>query len=101
MAALTPRGRAAIALGLAVYVVAWVFGSRALYPVATGLVLAVALAVAWVRFSLRPPEVHRHGACRQRVDTQRQSQQQRETTKLRHWMQLHAPILSSGALKRQ
>ncbi len=58
---LTPRGRAVLALGVAVYVVAWVFGSRALYPVAAGLVLAVALAVAWVRLSARPPHIRRHG----------------------------------------
>ncbi|HET7571860.1 MAG TPA: DUF58 domain-containing protein [Gaiellaceae bacterium] len=61
---MTARGRAVLALGLLVYLVAWVFGSRALYPVATGLVLAVALAVAWVRVSLRAPDVRRHGAGR-------------------------------------
>jgi len=59
---MTPRGRAVLALGLLVYVVAWVFGSRALYPVATGLLLAVALAVVWVRLSARAPHVRRHGA---------------------------------------
>jgi hypothetical protein len=48
---MTSRGRAVLALGVAVYVVAWIFGSRALYPVAAGLVLAVAGAVAWVRHS--------------------------------------------------
>ena len=58
---MTKRGRAILALGVAVYLVAWVFGSRALYPVAAGLVLAVALAVAWVRLSSRPPRVRRHG----------------------------------------
>lgn len=58
---MTQRGRAVLALGVAVYVVAWVFGSRALYPVAAGLVLAVALAVAWVRLSSRPPHVRRYG----------------------------------------
>jgi len=64
---LTPRGRAVLALGLVVYVVAWVFGARALYPVATGLVLAVALAVGWVRLSAAPPHVRRHGAARART----------------------------------
>ena len=43
---MTGRGRAVLALGLLVYVAAWVFGSRALYPVATGLLFSVALAVA-------------------------------------------------------
>jgi uncharacterized protein (DUF58 family) len=65
---MTARGRAVLALGLAVYVVAWVFGSRALYPVATGLLFAVALAVAWVRLSSRPPHVRRHGAARDVVE---------------------------------
>jgi uncharacterized protein (DUF58 family) len=65
---MTPRGRAALALGLVVYGVAWVFGSRALYPVAVGLVLAVALAVLWVRLSARPPAVRRHGTDRDVVE---------------------------------
>ena len=65
---MTGRGRAVLGLGLAVYVVAWVFGSRALYPVATGLVAAVALTVGWVRLSARPPRVRRHGAERDVVE---------------------------------
>ena len=43
---MTRRGRAVLALGFFVYLAAWVFGSRALYPVATGLLFTVALAVA-------------------------------------------------------
>jgi len=65
---LTSRGRAVLALGLVVYVAAWVFGSRALYPVATGLVFAVVLAVGWVRLSSRPPHVSRHGVARDLVE---------------------------------
>ena len=65
---MTQRGRGVLALGVAVYVVAWVFGSRALYPVATGLVLAVGLAVAWVRLSARPPHVRRHGLGRDALE---------------------------------
>src|SRR5262249_2868398 len=65
---LTHRGRAVLALGFGVYLAAWIFGSRALYPVATGLILAVALAVGWVRFSTRPPQVRRHGAARDVVE---------------------------------
>jgi uncharacterized protein (DUF58 family) len=61
---MTRRGRAVLALGVVVYLAAWIFGSLALYPAATGLVLAVVLAVAWVRLSARPPHVHRHGATR-------------------------------------
>jgi uncharacterized protein (DUF58 family) len=61
---MTSRGRAVLALGIVAYVAAWVFGSRPLYPVATGLVLCVLLAAAWVRLSARPPHVSRHGAAR-------------------------------------
>jgi uncharacterized protein (DUF58 family) len=65
---MTQRGRAVLALGLVVYLAAWVFGSRALYPVATGLLFAVAVAVGWVRLSTRPPIVRRHGAARDVVE---------------------------------
>ena len=61
---MTGRGRAVLALGLFVYVVAWVFGSRSLYPVAVGLLLAVGVAAAWVRLAGRAPHVRRHGAAR-------------------------------------
>jgi len=59
---MTNRGRAALGLGLLVYVVAWIFGARALYPVAIGLVVAVVAALGWIRLSARPPRVDRHGA---------------------------------------
>ena len=62
---MTSRGRAVLALGVAVYLVAWIFGSRALYPVAAGLVAAVVLAYARVKLSSRPPYVHRHGVRRE------------------------------------
>jgi uncharacterized protein (DUF58 family) len=65
---MTERGRAVAALGLVVYLAAWIFGSRALYPVAVGLLLAVVVAVAWVRLSARPPHVRRHGASRDVVE---------------------------------
>jgi uncharacterized protein (DUF58 family) len=64
----TGRGQSVLALGVVVYIAAWVFGSRALYPVAAGLVLAVVLAVGWVRLSARPPHVSRHGAARDVVE---------------------------------
>jgi uncharacterized protein (DUF58 family) len=56
---LTPRGRLALLLGCGLYVVAWAFGSRPVYPVAVGLVLAVALAWAWVRLLDRPMTLRR------------------------------------------
>src|SRR5207253_3540569 len=45
-----------------VYAVAWIFGSRALYPVAIGLLLAVPLAWMWVGLANRPLRVRRHAA---------------------------------------
>ena len=56
---MTGRGRAVLAVGVLCWVVAIVFGSPALYPVAAGLVIAVPLAVAWVRITLRQPHVTR------------------------------------------
>jgi uncharacterized protein (DUF58 family) len=65
---MTTRGRAVATLGLVVYLAEWIFGSHALYPVAVGLLLAVVVAVAWVRLSSRPPHVRRHGAARDVVE---------------------------------
>lgn len=56
---MTGRGRAVLLLGVLCWVVAVVFGSRAIFPVAAGLVLAVPLAVAWVRVTVRQPRVSR------------------------------------------
>ena len=56
---MTARGRAVLALGVLCWIIAFVFGSRALYPVAAGLVLVVPFAVAWVRITLRQPRVTR------------------------------------------
>jgi len=44
---LTDRGRSLLALGGVTYLAAWAFGARPLYPVALGLVLAVAAAAVW------------------------------------------------------
>ena len=38
---LTGRGKLALALAAATYMTAWAFGTRSLYPVASGLALAV------------------------------------------------------------
>jgi uncharacterized protein (DUF58 family) len=51
---LTDRGRWILAFGGGVYLAAWGFGSEALYPIAVGLVLAVAAAALWVRFLAKP-----------------------------------------------
>ncbi len=51
---MTRRGWLTLLLGAATYVVAWLFGAKALYPVATGLVLAPLAARAWVRLAAAP-----------------------------------------------
>jgi uncharacterized protein (DUF58 family) len=56
---LTKRGRCVLGLGLGVYIAAWAFGSRPLYPVATGLLLVVAAAWLWVRLANRPFQIRR------------------------------------------
>src|SRR3954463_16230691 len=56
---LTPRGRCILGLGLGVYLAAWAFGSKPLYPVATGLLLVVLVAWVWVRLANRPFRVRR------------------------------------------
>jgi uncharacterized protein (DUF58 family) len=56
---LTDRGRWILALGGGIYLLAWAFGSDMLYPVALGLVLAVAAAALWVRLLHRPMRLRR------------------------------------------
>jgi uncharacterized protein (DUF58 family) len=65
---LTTRGRFILALGLGVYVVAWAFGSKSLYPIATGLLLVVAVAWVWVRLADRPFRVRRSWGDRDHVE---------------------------------
>jgi uncharacterized protein (DUF58 family) len=55
----TLRGRLLLLLAAVVYVAAWAFGSRVLYPVAVGLSLAVALAWGWARSLRRPMRLER------------------------------------------
>jgi uncharacterized protein (DUF58 family) len=56
---LTRRGRFVLALGFGVYLAAWAFGSKPLYPVATGFLLVVLAAWIWVRLANRPFRVRR------------------------------------------
>ncbi len=51
---MTWRARLALLLGAVVYVAAWAFGSKALYPVAVGVLLAVLFSWAWLRLCSRP-----------------------------------------------
>jgi uncharacterized protein (DUF58 family) len=55
----TLRGRLLLFLAAVVYLAAWAFGSRVLYPVAVGLALAVALAWVWARSLRRPMRLER------------------------------------------
>jgi uncharacterized protein (DUF58 family) len=68
---MTARGRAVLGLGVFCWIVAVVFGSPALYPVAAGLLIAVPLALAWARITLRQPHVRRewrHASLHERDD---------------------------------
>jgi uncharacterized protein (DUF58 family) len=65
---LTQRGRVIFALGFGVYLAAWAFGSKPLYPVATGLLLVVLVAWVWIRLANRPFVVHRGTGEREHVE---------------------------------
>ena len=78
---MTARGRGVLALGVLCWIIAVVFGSPALYPVAAGLVVVVPLAVAWVRITLRQPRVTRrwrHEDVLEREDVRIQLELERE-----------------------
>jgi len=51
---MTRRGVLTLLLGLLTYAVAWLFGAKALYPVAAGLLLAPLAARTWVRAAAAP-----------------------------------------------
>jgi uncharacterized protein (DUF58 family) len=65
---LTPRGRVLLGLGFGVYIAAWAFGSKPLYPVAVGLLLVVATAWVWVRLANRPFKVTRGWGDREQLE---------------------------------
>jgi len=65
---LTPRGRVVLGLGFGVYIAAWAFGSKPLYPVAVGLLLVVATAWVWVRLANRPFKVTRGWGDREQLE---------------------------------
>src|SRR5512132_1588226 len=65
---LTARGRCVLWLGLGVYLAAWAFGSKPLYPVATGLLLVVGVAWVWVRLANRPFRVWRGWGDREHLE---------------------------------
>jgi uncharacterized protein (DUF58 family) len=53
------RARVALALAAATYLVAWAFGSRALYPLAIGLALVAIVSWAWTRLAAGPMQLRR------------------------------------------
>src|SRR5204862_2842034 len=55
----TRRGRSVLALGLVVYLAAWAFGSKPLYPVAAGLLVAAGLTWVWTHLANGSFLVHR------------------------------------------
>jgi uncharacterized protein (DUF58 family) len=65
---MTARGRGILAVGLAVWLVAWLFGSPVLAPVAAGLVLIVPLSAAWVRLTRQRLSAHRRWDARRVVE---------------------------------
>src|SRR5437588_12929458 len=64
----TTRGRSVLALGVIVYLAAWTFGSKPLYPVATGLLIASAISWLWVRLAPRPIRIQRRTSERDFVE---------------------------------
>ena len=68
MSGLTERGRLALLLAGGIYLVAWGFGSRALYPVATGLALAVLGARLWVAIIRQPVQLRRRLGAREYME---------------------------------
>jgi uncharacterized protein (DUF58 family) len=64
----TPRGRLVLALGLVVYLAAWAFGSKPLYPVATGLLLVSAVSWAWLHLANRPFRIRRGSGDQEHVE---------------------------------
>ncbi len=56
---MSTRARVALALAAATYLVAWAFGSVALYPLAIGLALVAVAAWAWTRLAAGPMELRR------------------------------------------
>ena len=56
---MTRRGALTLLLGLGTYGAAWLFGAKALYPAATGLVLAPLVARTWVRACAAPIQLRR------------------------------------------
>jgi uncharacterized protein (DUF58 family) len=64
----TARGKGTLALGAALYLASWGFGTGAMYPVAIGLMALPLLAWLWVRTAARPNELRRRTGRRELVE---------------------------------
>src|SRR3989440_9365786 len=65
---MTKNGRLALALGVATYAAAWAFGSKPLYPIATGLLLVVLFAWACVRPAKKPMRLVRTTSAQEQLE---------------------------------
>ena len=65
---MTKNGRLALALGVATYAAAWAFGSKPLYPIATGLLLVVLFAWASVRLAKKPMRLVRTTSAQEQLE---------------------------------
>jgi uncharacterized protein (DUF58 family) len=64
----TARGKRTLALAIGLYLAAWGFGTRAMYPVAVGLAAVPLLAWLWVRLTARPTTLRRKTGRRELVE---------------------------------
>ena len=65
---LTKRGRLLLVLGAALYVAAWAFGSKPLYPIAVGFLLVVLVAAVSVHLAARPMDYRRSAGSVEHVE---------------------------------
>ena len=65
---MTRTGRLALTLGVATYAAAWAFGSKPLYPIATGLLLVVLFAWLCVRLAKKPMRLVRTTSAREQLE---------------------------------
>ena len=65
---MTARGRLVLLFGVSVYLVAWAFGSKALYPLGVGLVVLALAAWVWMRLVRRPVRLLHTGRARDRFE---------------------------------
>jgi uncharacterized protein (DUF58 family) len=65
---MTRRGKGTLGLAAGLYLASWGFGTAAMFPVATGLLVLPVLAWLWVRITARPTELRRRTGHRELVE---------------------------------